>query len=235
MMDYKQYLLKSIQASLKAGTGILEVYQADFRVEQKADDSPVTVADRRSHDIITENLAPFDIPILSEEGRHIAFGKRQKWDMLWIVDPLDGTKEFIKRNDEFTVNIALVGQGKPLLGVIYIPAKKTLYFAAQNLGAYKLKNRLLDQLLREKNKIVDPQGRLPGIAGMRSPAAAGGLAGSRLCFVPGRVHPAHSTEGRASDPLLRLVLQQGPRPAPQGGGGSGGRVVQWGGRTGFGP
>lgn len=160
MIDYKKYLLKSIQASLKAGTSILEVYQADFHVEQKADDSPLTVADRRSHDIITENLAPFDIPILSEEGRHIAFGKRQKWDMLWIVDPLDGTKEFIKRNDEFTVNIALVGQGRPLLGVIYIPAKKTLYFATQNLGAYILKNRLLDQLLREKNKIVDPQGRL---------------------------------------------------------------------------
>ena len=160
MMDYKQYLLKSIQAALKAGTGILEVYQADFRVEQKADDSPLTVADRRSHDIITENLAPFDIPILSEEGKHIAFVKRRKWDMLWIVDPLDGTKEFIKRNDEFTVNIALVELGKPLLGVIYIPAKKTLYFAAQNIGAYKLKDRLLDQLLTEKNKIVDPQGQL---------------------------------------------------------------------------
>jgi 3'(2'), 5'-bisphosphate nucleotidase len=171
MIDYRQYLLKSIQTSLKAGNGILEVYQSNFSVEHKADDSPLTLADRRSHEIITENLVEFGIPILSEEGSHIPFDERLKWDMLWIVDPLDGTKEFIKRNDEFTVNIALVGQGKPLLGVIFIPAKKTLYFAAQNLGAYKLKNRWLDELLGKKditndtngqlNELIDRSGKLP--------------------------------------------------------------------------
>lgn len=163
MANYKHYLLKSIQASLEAGKGILEVYQTDFNIEYKADDSPLTLADRRSHEIITENLKPLNIPILSEEGKHIPFDERIKWDMLWIVDPLDGTKEFVQRNDEFTVNIALAKHGKPLLGVIFIPVKKTLYFAAQKLGAYKLKNKILNGLLKEKNKIVDTNRQLEAL------------------------------------------------------------------------
>ena len=123
--------------SHEAGTAILEVYNSDFAVEQKDDKSPLTLADRRSHEIIAGKLASlrtFKLPILSEEGRTISYDERKIWDMFWLVDPLDGTKEFVKRNGEFTVNIALIQNGCPLLGVIYIPVKNIFYFAAEGLG-----------------------------------------------------------------------------------------------------
>ena len=136
-MDIKQLLLTSIQASIEAGEAILEVYESDFAVEQKDDKSPLTLADKRSHEIIVEHLSRFDIPILSEEGRDIPYPQRKPWDTLWVVDPLDGTKEFIKRNGEFTVNIALVKSGRPILGVIFIPVKNMLFFAAEDIGSYR--------------------------------------------------------------------------------------------------
>jgi len=144
-MNFNQLLLKSIKASIEAGNAILDVYHSDFAVEQKDDKSPLTLADKRSHEIIVNSLKEFDIPILSEEGRNIPYEERRNWDTLWIVDPLDGTKEFIKRNDEFTVNIALVKESKPVLGVIFIPVKETLYFASNEIGSYKVeKNRIID-------------------------------------------------------------------------------------------
>ena len=144
-MSFNQLLLKSIKASIEAGNAILDVYHSDFAVEQKDDKSPLTLADKRSHEIIVNSLKKFDIPILSEEGENISYEERRNWDTLWIVDPLDGTKEFIKRNDEFTVNIALVKEGKPVLGVIFIPVKETLYFASNEIGSYKVeKNRIID-------------------------------------------------------------------------------------------
>jgi 3'(2'), 5'-bisphosphate nucleotidase len=152
-MDYaKRFLLGIIQVSVKAGEAILGVYQTDFDVQEKEDRSPLTLADQKSHDIIAGVLEKTQIPILSEEGRHIEYDQRQSWDLLWIVDPLDGTKEFIKRNGEFTVNIALVHQHEPVLGVVYVPVQKRLYFGAKSLGSYRLEAPYLNQV-----KNLDPE------------------------------------------------------------------------------
>lgn len=139
---YNVFLVEAIEAALKAGQVILEVYHSEFAVEHKADNSPLTRADRKSHELLMAALKSFRIPILSEEGQEIPYADRKTWERLWIIDPLDGTKEFIKRNDEFTVNIALVEFGLPKLGVVYAPVKDRLYFAAGNLGAYRLDNPL---------------------------------------------------------------------------------------------
>ena len=139
---YNVFLVKAIEAALKAGQVILDVYHSEFAVEHKADNSPLTRADRKSHEMIIAALKGFNIPMLSEEGREIPYKDRKTWERLWIIDPLDGTKEFIKRNDEFTVNIALVEYGLPKIGVVYAPVKDRLYFAAGNLGAYKIDNLL---------------------------------------------------------------------------------------------
>ena len=133
------WLQTVITSAVAAGKAILEVYEsADMGVEKKADNSPLTLADRRSNDIIMADIAGFKIPILSEEGRNIPFAERKQWPRMWIVDPLDGTKEFIKRNGEFTVNIALAEAGRPTMGVIFVPASDTLYFADLDLGAFKI-------------------------------------------------------------------------------------------------
>jgi 3'(2'), 5'-bisphosphate nucleotidase len=138
LMNIKAHLLTAIRASLAAGSSILQVYNQDFTVEQKADNSPLTLADRKSHDVISTYLEPSGIPVLSEEGKSIDYANRIDWKTLWLVDPLDGTKEFIKKNGEFTVNIALIKGDAPVLGVIYVPVLAMLYFAAEDLGAYRL-------------------------------------------------------------------------------------------------
>jgi 3'(2'), 5'-bisphosphate nucleotidase len=107
-MNYHQLLHQTIIAAVKAGKEILEVYDTKFDVEYKDDKSPLTLADKKASDKIISELKQFDIPVLSEEGVHDSFEKRKTWSKLWIVDPLDGTKEFVKRNGDFTVNIALV-------------------------------------------------------------------------------------------------------------------------------
>ncbi len=122
-------LKTAIEASLKAGEVIMQVYDTAFDVEIKDDNSPLTEADKKANDIINTFLKPTPIPIISEENKQIDYSIRKEWETCWIVDPVDGTKEFIKRNGEFTVNIALINNGKPELGVIYVPASKTLYFA----------------------------------------------------------------------------------------------------------
>ena len=117
----KNILYTAIQAALAAGAEIMSVYtdpKADFEIEKKADNSPLTIADRKSHAIIAQALTATPYPVLSEEGAKIAPEERQQWKELWVVDPLDGTKEFIKRNGEFTVNIAYVKNGCPEAGVI---------------------------------------------------------------------------------------------------------------------
>lgn len=125
----KELLNIAIQASLKAGEAIMDVYQKPFDVELKEDRSPLTEADRESNGIIMSHLEPTGIPIISEENKQTDYDVRSQWDTCWIVDPLDGTKEFVKRNGEFTVNIALVRNQLPILGVIYVPATKELYYA----------------------------------------------------------------------------------------------------------
>ena len=138
-MNLKKCLLASIRTAVKAGQGILEVYHsADFKIEEKADQSPLTLADKRSHDTIIQDLAQFNVPILSEEGQSIPFAIRKNWEVYWLIDPLDGTKEFIKKNGEFTVNIALMRNRKPIAGVVYLPDKDRLYFAAEEIGSHRV-------------------------------------------------------------------------------------------------
>lgn len=137
----KEYILLAVDAAMAAGKKIMEVYEdpnADFEVERKADNSPLTIADRKAHEVIATMLAETPFPLLSEEGKHLPYVQRAGWKQLWIVDPLDGTKEFIKKNGEFTVNIALVENGVPMLGVIYLPVKQTLYWGCYGMGAFRL-------------------------------------------------------------------------------------------------
>jgi len=128
----------AIKASLKAGEAIMEIYDSPIAIDYKDDNSPLTQADKNANEIINSFLKDTPIPIISEENKQIEYSKRKEWNTCWIVDPVDGTKEFIKRNGEFTVNIALVKNGVPQLGVIYVPAIKTLYYAdVLNKQAFK--------------------------------------------------------------------------------------------------
>ncbi len=122
-----------------AAEKILEVYATDFSIRNKSDKSPLTKADLAAHEVICTGLARLtpDIPILSEESADIPYSTRKTWDQYWLVDPLDGTREFIKRNGEFTVNIALIRNNYPVAGVIYVPVKHLCYYAAKSEGAYK--------------------------------------------------------------------------------------------------
>ena len=139
-MNFNKLLITAINASLKGGHAIMEVYASDFAVEHKYDKSPLTLADKNCNDVIDEFLTGTNIPILSEEGAEIPFSERKEWEYSWLVDPLDGTKEFVKRNGEFTVNIALIHNGNPIMGVIYVPVKEELYFALEGLGSFKKSN-----------------------------------------------------------------------------------------------
>ncbi len=135
-MDERKLLFEAIKVSFIAGDEILRIYSQDFDVEFKDDHSPLTLADKNAHKIIEKTLSPLGYPILSEEGKSIPYSDRQKWNFFWMVDPLDGTKEFVLRNDEFTVNIAFLKNGLPLFGVVYAPVIKKLYFGARGLGSF---------------------------------------------------------------------------------------------------
>lgn len=126
----KKNIRIAIEAAVAAGKVIMEIYESkNFDVQTKEDNSPLTLADKKANEVINEFLLPTNIPLISEENKQIDYSVRKQWEECWIVDPLDGTKEFIKRNGEFTVNIALVSRGKPRLGVIFAPALNSLYFA----------------------------------------------------------------------------------------------------------
>jgi 3'(2'), 5'-bisphosphate nucleotidase len=144
-LNIKELLNIAINAAIEGGNEIMKVYNDDFEVYIKEDDSPLTVADQNANKVIVDQLGKTGIPVLSEEGKTIPYSERKNWDKLWIVDPLDGTKEFIKRNGEFTVNIALIENGSPIMGVIYVPVKKTLYYASE-AGAYKKSENNIEKL-----------------------------------------------------------------------------------------
>jgi 3'(2'), 5'-bisphosphate nucleotidase len=133
-----------ITIAKEAGNAIMQVYKQDFEVEYKQDSSPLTLADKKANDIIEDGLNQLsvNIPILSEEGKNISYEDRKHWEYFWLVDPLDGTKEFVKKNDEFTVNIALIHKDTPVLGVVYAPALDVCYWAKQDKGAFKDGKRL---------------------------------------------------------------------------------------------
>ena len=136
----------AIKAAIEAGAAIMDIYNTNFEVAVKKDDSPITLADETANSIINSYLEKTEIPIISEENREQPYEEREHWETCWIVDPLDGTKEFVKHNGDFTVNIALLRERKPYLGVIYIPVTQTLYFTsedAQNTLKYVLEDLML--------------------------------------------------------------------------------------------
>jgi 3'(2'), 5'-bisphosphate nucleotidase len=144
----------ALHAAVKAGVSILDVYYgSDFELGFKSDHSPITIADKRAHKIISDCLSVTDIPVLSEEGKSIAFAERENWEIFWLVDPLDGTKEFVKRNDEFTVNIALIRDHSPIGGVVYVPVTRTVY-RADGRGSVKA-------IADEKNGSLSDMRQLP--------------------------------------------------------------------------
>ncbi len=141
LIDFQSLLVEAVRAAIKAGDAVLEVYASGFSVDHKEDKSPLTEADKRSHEIIAGQLnGPHagKLPLLSEEGRAVPFNERKTWGHYWLVDPLDGTKEFVRRNGEFTVNIALIMKDKPVLGVVLVPVRDMLYFALEGRGAFKI-------------------------------------------------------------------------------------------------
>ncbi len=164
--DLEKWLPDIIQLAKQAGERIMAIYQRDFSILKKKDETPVTEADMAAHAIIDDGLEAIaaEYPMLSEESTSIPFEDRERWETYWLVDPLDGTREFIKHNGEFTVNIALIDNHQPVLGVIYAPVLGVSYYAAKGLGAYKLtpgeKTERIHVTKRHREKII--------VAGSRS-------------------------------------------------------------------
>ena len=131
-------LVNAYNAAVRAGARIIDIYtgDADYGVDLKSDHTPITIADRESHELIKNYLSQTRIPLLSEEGRDLLYEERRNWDLFWMVDPLDGTKEFLKGNGEFTVNIALMCDNEPYIGIIYVPYIRRIYFAQRGVGSY---------------------------------------------------------------------------------------------------
>lgn len=190
----------AIRAAIKAGQEILKIYNdptSDFSVERKADNSPLTIADKASHRVIAGQLKDTNIPILSEEGKAIDYRERKNWERFWLIDPLDGTKEFIKKNGEFTVNIALVENQVPVIGIIYVPVSGVLYFGSPNEGARKLEKAGADCNLETITT-----------SGLELPAAAGD--DKVLRIVGSRSHMSPETEAyietlRPEHPQIEIV------------------------------
>lgn len=149
-------LQDAVFAAISASKKVREIYDSgDFGVNMKSDSTPLTKADKISDSEIREQLLHTYIPLMSEEGRMIHYEERANWLLYWLVDPIDGTKEFIKVNGEFTVNIALIEEGYPIIGVICLPSTETLYFAARSVGSYKIPNRALSEIKEYKDCSVE--------------------------------------------------------------------------------
>ena len=171
----KSLLHTAIQAAIDGGKAIMDVYETDFDVIIKDDASPLTIADKNANTVINEYLEATNIPIISEENTQLDYAERKDWTRCWMVDPLDGTKEFVKRNGEFTVNIALIEEGKPTLGVIYIPVTKMLYFTSEDAtSSYKFevdieKEIVVEKIIENAERIFPSEKRDPvKIVGSRS-------------------------------------------------------------------
>lgn len=146
MIKNNEELRPLVKAVLEAGEAILKIYHSvDFGVETKKDDSPLTLADKAAHNILVSYLNQTSYPTISEEGEHLSRDIRQAYETYWLIDPLDGTKEFIKKNDEFTVNVALIHQGKPVSGLVYAPVQKELFIGLGD-KAYKINIEKIDDL-----------------------------------------------------------------------------------------
>lgn len=156
-----------IRLAAQASERIMAIYATGFSVVKKADASPLTAADTASHETISQGLQSLtpDIPVLSEESASVPFEQRVHWPRFWLVDPLDGTKEFINRNGEFTVNIALIERGKPILGVVHIPATGVCYYAARELGAFRQERGAADHRIAAQ---ASPDEAVLRVVGSRS-------------------------------------------------------------------
>ncbi len=211
----------AIIAAIDAGKRIIEIYETDdFGVDFKSDNSPLTKADIASHEIIMEFLKDTGIPVLSEEGKSIPYSERGAWNQLWIVDPIDGTKEFIKRNGEFTVNIALIENQRPIAGVVLVPALGELYFSSEEIGAFKTTNLgkelTLDQRIAEASELpLSYENRNYTVVASRSH-----LSGETANFIQDleKKHGAVSTLSKGSSLKLCMVAEGSadcyPRFAP---------------------
>lgn len=156
IMDLNKLLEIAKTAAVEAAVSILEIYESgDFSIEAKSDDSPLTKADKASHNAIVALLEKTNIPILSEEGAEIPYEERSKWDYFWMIDPLDGTKEFIKKNGEFTVNIALIHNQKSILGVVQVPVTGELYYTIVGTGAFKEENGIKSSITVSSKSMND--------------------------------------------------------------------------------
>jgi len=166
-INLKQLCLECVDIARDAGRAILAIYEAGFDIEEKEDKSPITDADLASHKLIIERLSMLtpDIPILSEESARPSFEERASWETYWLVDPLDGTREFIKRNGEFTVNIALIHQHKSIIGVINVPVSNTDYYGWQGGGSFKAEDGATAKSISVKK--INPDGKFT-VVGSRS-------------------------------------------------------------------
>ena len=157
-MNLKKMLSYAIKASISGGKEIMKIYDSDYQISHKLDNSPLTIADKKCHEVIEDILLATNIPLLSEEGQGISYEKRKSWLNYWLIDPLDGTKEFIKKNGEFTVNVALIKDGVPIIGVVYVPVSCELFFAMSEIGSFKSNcadnsNLDLDNLISDSLKL----------------------------------------------------------------------------------
>lgn len=207
---YNELLYKAIEAAERACQEILTVYKSsDFKAEVKADNSPLTIADKKAHRAIAIILKQTDLPVLSEEGKDIPYEERKSWNKFWMVDPLDGTKEFIKRNGEFTVNIALIEKGRPVLGVVAVPVTREVFYGVSVEGAF----------LKAEGKIQKLQ-KAPGInmnqSGLRVVASRSHLNDETKAFINQLKEPRLVSSGSS---LKFMLIAKGeadvyPRYAP---------------------
>lgn len=204
--DIKEYLLPHVfNAAIVGGAAIMKLYNSDldYDVSLKNDLTPITTADRTAHNTIKESLGPTRIPILSEEGREMAYDERRNWEMFWLVDPLDGTLEFISNNNEFTVNIALVYQNEIVAGVIYVPYYERIYFASKGSGAYVCEGIKTDCLANYTyDQIIKQAVRLPRIT---EPRDVQRVAVSRSHTTPETLK--YIDDLRAQHPDLEIIEQ----------------------------
>jgi 3'(2'), 5'-bisphosphate nucleotidase len=172
-MDLSKLLVKVREAVAEAGAEILAIYSdpSKFETELKGDDSPLTAADLAANKLLVSRLQELTpaIPILSEESRQAPWSERKHWQDCWVVDPLDGTKEFLKRNDEFTVNVALVRDHKPVLGVVYAPALQRWYYASSDDGAWRQDGKKAPARIEVREKIADRPWQVVGSRSHNTP------------------------------------------------------------------
>ena len=207
----KKHIEQLIDIAYEAGKAILEIYDSnDMGIESKSDESPLTKADKAANEVICKGLAKItpDIPIISEENKEIPFQQRKDYEYLWMVDPLDGTKEFIKKNGEFTVNIALIHNQKPIAGVVYAPVLDNMYYAIDGEGAYIIEDDEQVPLLANKYQKTDSQ--------LKVVCSRSHLNDATQAFVDDYTNPELIAKGSS---LKFLILAEGgaelyPRLAP---------------------